>query len=120
MNTLERIIVIIMIIRVPTKRRIIQGKFKTLENNLMKMDVHPTVDRFIFDMDTLPHGIRSSPENKTWFLSSLNSDIRKYYRLIRTDENTSHSHPIGKTGITMGELALYIIRTNHSKRRKRY
>jgi hypothetical protein len=85
------------------------------------MNCLPTPDRFTIDMSNLPHGIcPMSEEDHAWFVSYLNSDIRRYYKTIRSDESTSHSHPIGHTGITMGELALYIIRTNHVKRRKRY
>jgi hypothetical protein len=81
----------------------------------------PTSGNFVLDMNNLPHGFHPiGKEENEWFISNLNSDIRKYYRRIRSDEVTSHSHPIGNTGITMGELALYIIRTNHLKRRKRY
>ena len=72
-------------------------------------------------MRNIPHGFNPiSEDEQTWFLSMLNSDIRKYYKLIRDHVNIKDTYPIGHSGITVGELALYIIRTNHTKRKRRY
>ncbi len=84
-------------------------------------DIVPSSDRFHITTDNLPHGFCVlRPADSQWFKLTLNSDIRRYYRMICNESNIPYSHPIGQSGITIGELALYIIRTNHSKRRKRY
>lgn len=81
----------------------------------------PSFGKFNVTIDNIPHGVLPPTEKeREWFLSMTNSDIRKYYKLIRENVNIKDIYPIGHSGITVGELALYIIRTNHTKRRRRY
>jgi hypothetical protein len=83
--------------------------------------MYPTPDPFTITMDHLPHGFAvASTEHVDWFEHTINSDIRYYYRMIRKHRNITDHNPIGRSGITAGELALYIIRENHTKRQKRY
>jgi hypothetical protein len=88
----------------------------------MMSDIRPTPHRFVITLHNIPHGfLPKSPSQESWVNSMANSDIRRYYRLIRRGTlNLEEYTPIGKSGITVGELALYIIRANHSKRRRRY
>jgi len=81
----------------------------------------PTPYPFSITMDRLPHGfIVMSPADVQWFDRLVNSDIRFYYRMIRDNNKINSDNPIGRSGITAGELALYIIRENHTKRTRRY
>lgn len=83
--------------------------------------MHPTNNKFSITLKNIPHGfLQVTEEEQLWFTSMLNSDIRKYYKLIRECVDIKDSHPIGNSGITVGELALYIIRSNHTKRKRRY
>ena len=81
----------------------------------------PTPDPFTITMDRLPHGFMPvSPEDLAWFEHMINSDIRYFYRMIRMHKRINEHNPIGRSGITAGELSLYIIRENHTKRQRRY
>ena len=81
----------------------------------------PTSDTFVVKMNNIPHGfVDPSPRGFDWFERGVNSDIRYYYRQIRNGVYIEDHEPIGKTGITAGELALYIIQRNHQKRKSRY
>ena len=83
--------------------------------------MQPTSDPFAIQFPHLPHGFSTpQPEDRRWFQQNVNSDIRYYYRLIRKGTTINPDNPVGRSGITVGELALYIIRENHTKRRKRY
>jgi hypothetical protein len=85
------------------------------------MHNEPTDQKLTVTMENIPHGINQlSDDERTWFTLMTNSDIRRYYKLIRDDVPLKDSLPIGNSGITVGELALYIIRANHSKRKRRY
>lgn len=80
----------------------------------------PRDDPLDVSMDQCPHGFMAMSEMDTaWFMDTVNSDVRRYYRLIR--HGTVHeSSPIGRSGITVGELAIFILRSNHVKRKRRY
>ena len=81
----------------------------------------PTPDPFNITMNCLPHGFNTvSDQDLKWFGAMINSDIRYYYRMIRLQKRINDQNPIGRSGITVGELALYIIRENHNQRQKRY
>ena len=81
----------------------------------------PTRGPFLIGMGNLPHGfIPTSTTGKKWFQRIINSDIRCYYRLIRSGVHVPESSPVGRSGMTSGELALYIIRENHHRRRRIY
>jgi hypothetical protein len=83
--------------------------------------MEPTDQPFAITMARLPHGfIDVNHEETRWFEQAVNSDIRYYYRMIRNRKVIVDHNPIGKTGITAGELALYVIRDNHVKRQRRY
>ena len=83
--------------------------------------MEPTNQPFTVRIDHLPHGFVTTTESdRAWFNSMINSDIRYYYRMIRTRQLIPADNPVGKSGITAGELALFIVRENHSKRQKRY
>jgi hypothetical protein len=83
--------------------------------------MEPTSQPFNITMNCLPHGfLPVSLDDVQWFERSINSDIRYYYRMIREGKPIVAYNPIGRSGITAGELALYIIRANHSKRQRRY
>jgi hypothetical protein len=87
----------------------------------MSYMVPPTDQPFIITMACLPHGfIEVSPDDIKWFESAVNSDIRYYYRMIRNKLIIKDHNPVGVSGITAGELALYLIRENHTKRQRRY
>lgn len=81
----------------------------------------PTEAPFTIQGSFFPHGFTPrSHEDRVWFESMVNSDIRYYYRMLRSGIILSIDNPIGRSGITVGELALYIIRENHTKRTQRY
>ena len=81
----------------------------------------PTDSPFTITMARLPHGfIDVPPDDMRWFEASINSDIRYYYRMIRNGNSIIEHKPVGASGITAGELALYLIRQNHTKRQQRY
>ena len=83
--------------------------------------MEPTDQPFYITMARLPHGfIDVAAKDAHWFEQTINSDIRYYYRMIRNRKVIVDHNPIGKSGITAGELALYIIRENHTKRQRRY
>jgi hypothetical protein len=83
--------------------------------------MEPTSERFSITLERLPHGfLPVSLIDLQWFEQTINSDIRYYYRMIRSGKHIVDYNPIGRSGITGGELALYIIRENHSKRQRRY
>jgi hypothetical protein len=81
----------------------------------------PTNAPFTITMARLPHGfIDVSQDDIRWFEAAVNSDIRYYYRMIRNRNPIAEHNPVGASGITAGELALYLIRENHTKRQQRY
>lgn len=83
--------------------------------------MEPTDQPFEITTRHLPHGvIDASPEDVRWFEATVNSDIRYYYRMIRNRRVIEAHNPVGISGITAGELALYLIRENHTKRQRRY
>ena len=83
--------------------------------------MEPTDQPFDITMARLPHGFIEVADDETrWFEQAINSDIRYYYRMIRNRKVIVDHNPIGKSGITAGELALYVIRENHTKRQRRY
>jgi hypothetical protein len=83
--------------------------------------MEPTEAPFKVTLCRLPLGFtETSQEDQAWFYSMINSDIRYYYRMIRTRRHIPCDNPIGRSGITAGELALFIVRANHDKRQKRY
>lgn len=83
--------------------------------------MEPTHTPFNITMSQLPHGFMPvSVEDIEWFGQMINSDIRYFYRTLRDNKTIVTHNPIGRSGITAGELALYIIRENHTKRQKRY
>ena len=85
------------------------------------MEYEPTDEPFTPMIDFLPHGINKlNKKEQTWFNRVANSDIRRYYRLLRSGVHLTESTPVGRSGMTAGELAIYIIRSNHEKRKKRY
>jgi hypothetical protein len=83
--------------------------------------MEPNDQPFDITMPRLPHGfVDVTKEDVRWFEQTINSDIRFYYKMIRNQRDIVAHNPIGISGITAGELALYIIRQNHTKRRRRY
>jgi hypothetical protein len=83
--------------------------------------MEPTDQPFIISADRLPHGfVDTTAADRAWFNNMINSDIRYYYRTIRTRQVIPADNPVGKSGITAGELALFIVRENHHKRQRRY
>jgi len=86
-----------------------------------QMIPEPTETSFTIQGERFPHGFsQMSERDHSWFVSMVNSDIRFYYRTIRSGTVVAVDNPIGRSGITVGELAVYIIRANHTKRRRRY
>ena len=84
-------------------------------------DEIPTNGRFTIKLQHVPCGILApSTHDLQWFAQHINSDIRFYYKSMRQSTFINDTAPIGQSGITAGELALYIIRENHTRRRKRY
>lgn len=82
---------------------------------------HPTDEPMRIRFDQLPHGFHApSISDMEWMQSSLNSDIRLYYKLLRTGVDPPLENPIGMSGITVGELALFALRESHRKRKRRY
>lgn len=85
------------------------------------MEHEPNDDYFKPMIDFLPHGVTTLNDSElSWFRRVVNSDVRRYYRLLRSGVHLKHSTPLGRSGMTAGELAIYIIRSNHEKRKKRY
>jgi hypothetical protein len=81
----------------------------------------PSGETFAVRLQQLPHGfVPPTPEQTLWFQTTINSDIRAYYRLLRRGAVLCTDNPIGRSGVTVGELALYIVRQSHCKRQKRY
>jgi hypothetical protein len=81
----------------------------------------PSGETFLVRLPHLPHGFAPpTHEHTLWFQNMINSDIRSYYRIIRRGTELSTDNPLGRSGITVGELALYVIRQSHCKRQKRY
>ena len=80
----------------------------------------PTDECFRMSMRNLPHGfVPPTTTGRAWFEQHVNSDIRQYYKLVRRAPVSDYM-PVGQSGITAGELALYIIRDNPTKRCRRY
>lgn len=87
------------------------------------MDHHmPTEDHFVYDTRYMPlFFTEPSHTNRAKFDEQCNSYVRYYYRMIRTrKEDITHDSIIGTSNMTGGELALYILRKNHTKRKSRY
>ena len=85
------------------------------------MSVQPSDTPMTIRACDLPHGImHTSADEREWFERVINSDIRQLYRRIRNLEKLDSDQPIGTSGMTIGELSLYIIRTNHERRKRRY
>ena len=83
--------------------------------------LEPTEKPLTISLTQLPHGfLDASEEDLCWFAATLNSDIRYYYRMIRSQHQIPEHNPVGTSGITAGEMALYLIRQNHTKRQRRY
>lgn len=80
----------------------------------------PTQDRFRITLQNLPHGwMTLSPTETVWFEKQVNSDLRQYYKDARYAP-TPEAMPIGRSGITVGELALFVLNQSHRKRCRRY
>jgi hypothetical protein len=60
-----------------------------------------------------------SPLETVWFEKQVNSDLRQYYKYVR-HASVSETMPIGRSGITVGELALLVLNQSHRKRCRRY
>jgi hypothetical protein len=83
--------------------------------------MEPTDRPFAITIERLPHGfIEVTDQQRAWFQRMINSDIRYYYRMIRNNRIIPTDNPIGRSGVTAGELAVYITRENHCKRQRRY
>ena len=86
------------------------------------MDVpSPTRDPFRLNIDHVPHGLLPpTASQRAWFRSRLNRDTRLYFRRLRQGVPVDDQSPLGDSGITAGELALHMIRSNHRRRQRRY
>lgn len=83
--------------------------------------IAPTSAPLHISMKYCPHGIVEPTDAEfKCFSQNVNSDIRYYYKLIRNGYTIKETNPIGTSGITIGELAIFVLRSNHIKRRRRY
>ena len=83
--------------------------------------MEPTNSPLGVSMCNTPHGFMAVSEaDQEWFQKTVNSDVRRYYRLLREGATVYESSPIGASGITVGELAIFILRSTHAKRKRRY
>lgn len=87
-------------------------------DNLLETANPPTADNFVYDRRDFPLFFTElSEENKEFVAKNINSIVRSYYKHCRTAPAVPISDILCQvTGCTYGELAMYVIATNHSKR----
>lgn len=81
----------------------------------------PSPHRFTTSIDSAPYWfIEPTKSEVDWFENNVHSYIRQYYKMIRRGTFIHDHEPIGSSGMTAGELAFYIIKRDHEKRKRRY
>lgn len=81
----------------------------------------PTPARFDLLFENFPHGIDPLIQSQqTWFKRTFHTDVRRYLRMLRSGIALKDYDPVGRCGLTAGEIAAYSVRLNHQRRTNRY
>lgn len=80
---------------------------------------HPNNLPFELNVNNPPHCFMVDQHKEDTFYRDqvIRGDIRRYYRLVRTVPNISHTITVGYHGITCGELAIAVLRNRHGRRK---